>query len=195
MTLKSLEILRNYDYVNLLRKDAWSLEDVLAMTCELANEIQAEVDRDYVPRRDVMYNSLIPLHISDWCMEHQGDIGDYIDHYYLPRPRFEDGEPVHIGDTAKVGRVISRVESIKYTVNGWAVNIGNKLGASAIHFPNIYGDRLKRPPEPDTQERINAQAHQIAYGLFDSELGRDELEYAILELLERQRELDNRGDA
>lgn len=70
-----------------------------------------------------------------------------IDRYYLPRPLFDDGEPVYIGaeiDDRKRGKL--EVSRICYTDGGFYFN--NSRGSNGRKMKGItyeYGERVKRP--------------------------------------------------
>ena len=75
-----------------------------------------------------------------------------IDKYYLPIPLYEDGEPVQFGDPlpGKDGKTIGIISYIDD-------------GTFELDFADIAGsweleDRVKRPPAPDTQDRIDEDA-------------------------------------
>lgn len=86
-------------------------------------------------------------------------IADRIEREYLPLPRFEDGEPVKVGDIVLWNdERAKRVEDIKVEV---------QLEGSC----GTYNSVLKRP-EPDTLERIEAGAKKMFndyWGCGDSE--------------------------
>ena len=73
-----------------------------------------------------------------------------INRYYLPRPLFEDGEPVYIGaeiDDRKRGNL--EVSRICYTDGGFYFN--NSRGSNGRKMKGItyeYGERVKRPERP-----------------------------------------------
>lgn len=150
MTLKSLKKLRY------LMDSYWDSDssDPFEYAESLADEIQAEVDRDYVPRSKALYDSLVPLYVSDWCMEHNKDLCDYIEHFYLPRPLFEDGRPMQFLDEVSDGTMQYAVTSITLFADG-SFDLYYDCGFEGDFPP---GQRLKRPEPPDTQERIDTDA-------------------------------------
>lgn len=76
-------------------------------------------------------------------------IASQIERETLPRPLFEDGEPVQFGDEFPVGAKTAKVRRIEVCDNiGWVVS-GDGLAATG--GPR---DRLKRPEPPDSWERI-----------------------------------------
>lgn len=179
MTLMSLKKLRDYAvYIPL----DMSLQDYLD---EVADVIQGEVDAEYIERKKALYDTLIPLPISDWCMENQSDVEGYIEHFYLPKPLFEDGEPVQWGDKA-VGAYIT-AEVVTFVVN----DKGDYFINGVQYQP---GERVKRPPSPDTQERIDederlssvryCEKYGIDFDSVDESFG-----YKYHDLYERQRKL------
>lgn len=123
-----------------------------------------------------------------------GEIQAEIDRYYLPRPLFEDGEPVQFGDYIAVshGRPDNRLcfERIIYYNSGIVrLDIAGYAGRILQ-----TGERLERPQEPDTQDKIDEEAKNLVCrltGQTPSEVaeeggGLDE----IVGLLERQRKLE-----
>lgn len=69
-------------------------------------------------------------------------IADEIEKYYIPRPRFEDGEPVHFDDRFYSGytHAIETVSSMKFTPGGFKLNGGLRYD---------YGEPVRRClPEP-----------------------------------------------
>lgn len=77
----------------------------------------------------------------------------------LPRPRFEDGEPVQFGDFAMLPKQDRsfKVERIEVYDNGWfAVSQHDGCGISAVP-----GFMFKRPEPPDSWERIEEDAYVL----------------------------------
>ena len=119
---------------------------------ELADEIQAEVDEKYMPRAGAAYQMLADPKLDDEAvnsayeiLKEYGTLDAYIDKFYLPRPLFEDGEPVQVGDYVDLqceGKRRVQVTGIE----PWIV-----YGNSTSHQKEPY----KRPPEPDSQEKID----------------------------------------
>lgn len=69
-------------------------------------------------------------------------LADEIEKYYIPRPRFEDGEPVHFDDRFYSGytHAIETVSSMKFTPGGFKLNGGLRYD---------YGEPVRRClPEP-----------------------------------------------
>lgn len=112
-----------------------------------------------------------------------------VDKFYLPRPLFEDGEPVQFGDRVSIhsGASTICVSNITLWDNG-ACSVGGFKGSAT----SLDGGLLKRP-EPDTQEKIDADAilqnatycikHNIVY---DANVETNVRKH----LLARQRKLD-----
>lgn len=76
------------------------------------------------------------------------EIQTEVDRFYLPRPLFEDGEPVQVGDYVDLQMEGKRRVQVT-DIRPWIV-----YGSSTSHQKEPY----KRPPEPDTQEKIDADA-------------------------------------
>lgn len=69
-----------------------------------------------------------------------------IERYYIPRPRFEDGEPVQFGDVALVCDDIGDVvEMVFYDGSCQQVRIAFEGDSSATHYMCIDGEFVKRP--------------------------------------------------
>lgn len=73
-------------------------------------------------------------------------LADRIEREYLPRPRFDDGEPVQFGDEAQVRENFGGVYEMKYQ-HGKCVEvaIGFDYDCSASHYMVVEGERVKRP--------------------------------------------------
>lgn len=121
---------------------------------ELFRRIAAEVDAELESTMDSMrYKSLIPLdqvvgEIANGSDEHD-ELKAAIDRYYLPRPLFEDGEPVQLGDTVvdklRGEMLVTRMCHVGKGVyfneshNPW----GKKLRKTRIAY--APGERVERP--------------------------------------------------
>ncbi len=112
---------------------------------ELFRKIADEVDAELESTRDSMrYKSLIPLdqvvgEIANGSDEYD-ELKAAIDRYYLPRPLFDDGEPVQFGDmfVRDFGRD-AKIDSLSYTKgNSDYVNING-------YERHDFAHRLKRP--------------------------------------------------
>lgn len=186
MTLKSLKKLRYF------MDSYWDSDssDPFEHAESLADEIQVEVDRDYVPRSKALYDSLVPLYVSDWCMEHNADFRDYIDHFYLPKPLDTDGNPVQKDTRYRVtgkylhGSTYVNVESLYITMvdsNTWiySENDWDFERADCDTQESIDADAMLPPEEYCKRYDLTPQAHDM-YAL-DREKSNH--------LLERQRKL------
>lgn len=73
-----------------------------------------------------------------------------IERYYLPRPLFEDGEPVQLGSTV-VDKLRGEIEvsRVCYTKSGWYFNESKTGGANSRPRKIVYdyGERVKRPKQ------------------------------------------------
>lgn len=185
MTLMSLKHLRDYAaYIPL----NMSLQDYLD---EVADVIQAEVDADYIERKKALYDTLIPLPISDWCMEHQSDVEGYIKHFYLPLPIDTDGNPVQKGTRYKATRKDSHGTDYVDVDNLYITVVNNDT--LFYHSTKWDFERI----DCDSQERIDNDA-TLPAALYchkhDIDLSYDpdyeEVETKkVLDLLRRQRKL------
>lgn len=148
MPLKSLDKLRHFT-------DSFSETSILRINDyaeSLADEIQAEVDRDYVPRSKALYDSLVPLYVSDWCMEHNADFCDYIEYFYLPRPKDTDGNPVQ--------------KDTRYRVTGKYLHGSDYVNVKSLYINVVDNDDWRYSEKDwdferadcDTQEDIDADA-------------------------------------
>jgi hypothetical protein len=126
-------------------------------------------------------------------------LSDRIEREYFPIPEFEDGKIVRWGEkvvNSKTSEAV-RVAEISYTLAG-LVTVYGAARHDKLSFPE--GHKLTRYVEPDTQEKIDADAHKTSCEYFDvpvpgkcrecpKELGNCCPEM-MLDLLRRQRELD-----
>ena len=115
------------------------------------------------------------------------EIQTEVDKYYLPRPLFEDGEPVQVGDYVDLQMEGKRRVQVT-DIRPWIV-----YGSSTSHQNEPY----KRPPEPDSQEKIDADYRNETNSLItDSGRGCMTRERALKyvesfdEIMARQRKLD-----
>ena len=120
-----------------------------------------------------------------------------IDKFYLPRPLFDDGEPADFGmEFVSNKGIVERIEHIDLFPE-WAEI--NSYG-STTDWTYREDKPIKRPQEPDTQEKIDADARLYAgnycakYNLKadpHSPLQEESPYYVMMwHLLERQRKLD-----
>lgn len=82
-------------------------------------------------------------------------LADEIEKYYIPRPRFDDGEPVHFDDRFHSGytHAIETVSSMKFTPGGFKLNGGLRYD---------YGEPVRRClPEPKV---LDADGVEIKVG-------------------------------
>ena len=78
----------------------------------------------------------------------------------LPRPMFEDGAPVQFGDAVCCDNGDTfTVDSIEVMRDGWFSLSQFSCSVSIAIQP---GERVKRPEQPDTWERIEADAARIS---------------------------------
>lgn len=126
------------------------------LKCEnkLFNRIADEIDREIDELRESFANPTY-VNIEDAVREVALGIDDLgstkaaIDRYYLPRPLFEDGDPVYIGaeiDDRKRGKL--EVSRICYTDGGFYFN--NSRGSNGRKMKGItyrYGERVGRPKQ------------------------------------------------
>lgn len=114
-------------------------------------------------------------------------IADTIEREYLPRPRFEDGEPVQFGDiyTDKHGREWKNgIKSIHIDCNGDFSLHDNTLG-NVGRYEVFRQNRFVKRHKPDSLERIEEDALMASidycdkYGLLDSECNAEEGDEAI----------------
>ena len=127
------------------------------LKCEnkLFNRIADEIDREIDELLESFANPRY-VNIEDAVRGVALGIDDYggtkaaIDRYYLPRPLFEDGEPVYIGaeiDDRKRGKL--EVSRICYTDGGFYFN--NSRGSNGRKMKGItykHGEHVKRPEQP-----------------------------------------------
>lgn len=83
--------------------------------------------------------------VSEWL----ADVADQIERETLPRPRFEDGEPVQFGDKYEAYGHVRTVEKIAFFKDRWIVS-------ERFDNSNVSGGQLKRPEPPDTWEKLAA---------------------------------------
>lgn len=79
-----------------------------------------------------------------------------IEREYLPRPRFEDGDPVQFGDKFESAGIVGTVDYIlKWNVEGCV--IGRKEDSGCVTYSN--GRRVKRP-EPEVLDADDVPIHK-----------------------------------
>lgn len=83
------------------------------------------------------------------------DLADFINDYFLPRPLFEDGTPVKVGDRVLLYGIADR-EVTDYCVcddGSFAIN----------NFQYDQDQRLKKPEQPDSWEQLEKDMSAGAY--------------------------------
>jgi hypothetical protein len=80
-------------------------------------------------------------------------IADRIEAEYLPRPCFEDGEPVQFGDEFECGRV-GTVDTIAFSRDGTVQIKGLDKKSFQVNFDYEEGQAVKRPKYQDTVEKV-----------------------------------------
>lgn len=130
--------------------------NIPCLKCEnkLFNRIADEIDREMDELRESFANPTY-VNIEDAVREVALGIDDLgstkaaIDRYYLPRPLFDDGDPVYIGaeiDDRNRGKL--EVSRICYTDGGFYFN--NSRGSNGRKMKGItykYGERVGRPKQ------------------------------------------------
>lgn len=113
---RSLEYLNMADSINLLREMFCVVENETSYSIDLANTLVAIADKIDAElseaRKDAIRESKKPMWWFrnaikcgyDWPEPRDGEkFRDYLHRCFLPRPRFEDGEPVQISDMEEIG--------------------------------------------------------------------------------------------
>ena len=126
-------------------------------------------------------------------------IANAIEGEYIPRPRYEDGEPVQFGDiyTDKHGREWKNgIKSIHIDCNGDFSLHDNTIGHVGRY--EVFGqDRRVKRHKPDSLERIEEDAGKSVCQYFNRKIGDCEncegfggcTEKMLRDLLRRQREI------
>lgn len=100
-------------------------------------------------------------------------IADAIEREYLPRPRYEDGEPVQFGDayTDKYGTAwLNGIRSIHIDCNGEFSLRGHTLGHSGMFADFGRNERVKRPePEVLDADGVPIKVGDTVYFVLDPE--------------------------
>lgn len=92
------------------------------------------------------YGSNCRADYTDWSRQrHANELADEIEKYYIPRPRFEDGEPVQFGDEYKWADAnIRKITGFGVTENG-APYVTCAFDGLGMSDAMIYSGSLKRP--------------------------------------------------
>lgn len=85
---------------------------------DVALAISEEIERCYIPREQYVkeMESKATDHMRTWAKERdmpfvENEImGEWLDRWFIPRPRFEDGEPVQFGDEFIIDRYMREPE-------------------------------------------------------------------------------------
>ena len=121
---------------------------------ELFRNIADEIDREMDELRD-RFRVTHPMRaVGDIAAgkEVYPLLREAIERYFLPRPLFEDGEPVYIGaeiDDRKRGKI--EVNRICYTDAGFYFNESHHSSGARCKVRGIkykHGERVKRPKQP-----------------------------------------------
>ena len=80
-------------------------------------------------------------------------IADQIERETLPRPRFEDGEPVQFGDKYEAYGHVRMVERITFFKDRWIVS-------ERFDNSNVSDGPLKRPEPPDSWEQVEIDVNR-----------------------------------
>ena len=138
----------------------------------LANKIDIELAE---AKKKAAYSTDRPLsevmaHYTGLCAKGAEPIGDWLDRWFLPRPRFEDGEPVQFGDS-QVG--LDGVEKFIFTRScGGSCQMQDANGNMLTVFP---GGRVKRrAPEVLGADGLPLDEDDTVYGM-----GREQHRYTV----------------
>lgn len=109
------------------------------------------------------YGSNCRADYTDWLSQrHANELADEIEKYYIPRPRFEDGEPVQFGDevegcNGKVGAVLIFPDGSGYVYGREDSPFSEPLGGAIIE------GGLERPSDSLKKLRDDATIPQREY--------------------------------
>lgn len=130
---------------------------------DLANTISAvadKIDAELAKARRICLDHVANLWAKDngWPDFREGeDFGAWLDRCFIPRPRFEDGEPVQIGDKAEhptTGETCT-IDCINTFDDSYCIGFSGKPSESLLN-----GVRLKRP----APEALGADGKPIVEG-------------------------------
>lgn len=154
---RSLEYLNMADSINLLREMFCVVENETSYSIDLANTLVAIADKIDAElseaRKDAIRESKKPMwwfraaisQGEDWAEPQEGEsFRHYLDRCFLPRPRFEDGEPVQFGDDiALADGSECNVTSLGVGISGWIYI--NPAAANERYHLTCQSGRIKRP--------------------------------------------------
>lgn len=83
-------------------------------------------------------------------------ISQWLDRWYLPRPLFEDGEPAQMDDAYKMGSGGAHIEGFMILADGSGYRPVMSFACSMF----AIDDRLERLVEPDSFEKLRADANE-----------------------------------
>lgn len=123
-----------------------------------------EMLRSYVYHARVHVRNLYINHVADInavplyeslreCLRQLDEIADRIERETLPRPRFEDGEPVQVGD-----KYVDKYGNVATAFTVAVSNHGFTLCGSGSETHFKLTDSVKRPDPPDSWERVEEDA-------------------------------------
>ena len=123
---------------------------------DLADKIDAEIVKAYSEKLDTC--AMRWAKANGWPDFREGeDFGAWLDRCAIPRPRFEDGEPVHIGDKAEhpyTGETCT-IDCINTFDDSYCLGFVGERSASLCD-----GERVKRP----APEAMGADGKPIKVG-------------------------------
>lgn len=99
---------------------------------------------------------------TDGYKEYTGDdllaLADEIERYYIPRPRFEDGEPCNVGDEVEFPQPTGKQKILSFIAGEDGIELANVgLHSGPVM---IYANRVKRP----SPKALDADGVQIKVG-------------------------------
>ena len=138
---------------------------------EIFSIVADKIDAELAEARELslLLGAEIWAKANGWPDFREGeDFGAWLDRCFIPRPRFEDGEPVQIGDKAEhptTGETCT-IDCINTFDDSYCIGFSGKPSESLLN-----GVRLKRP----APEVLGADGLPIKVGDTVYELGRDEV--------------------